>query len=104
MKEAELIELANQIDNIIKEGVETHKTKVPMKVETSYKKTFDMHERQLISNIKDKNIINLFKSYKDTLIQHLLEIRDNDCLKIYAIGLGISTFAEIYAKEKKKSE
>ena len=100
----ELETLAKEIDTKLKQQVELMKNKEPMKTNTPFKNLLNTCEEKLMKNLKDKKNIALFNLYKDALINHLLSIRDYDCLRIYSIGLGIGTFAEINAEEKKKSE
>ena len=104
MKSEELEQLAKDIDNTIKKQVEKLKTLEPMKKLTNHKKTFEICEKQLRKNIKDKNILALFNLFKESLINHLIEIRDYDCIKLYSMGLGLSAYAEYEMEKEKESK
>ena len=104
MTDEELETLAKEIDSKLKQQVELMKNKEPMKTNTPYKHLLDTCEEKLMKNLKYKKDIALFNLYKEALINHLLSIRDYDCLKLYSTGLGISVFNDLEEDEKKKSE
>mgnify|MGYP003292647042 CR=1 FL=1 len=75
-----------------------------MKAKSNYKNTLELCEEKLMKIFKNKNEIALFNLYKDSLINHILSVRDFDCLKLFSTGLGISIFTELEAEENEKSE